>query len=374
MPPEATSAEIVILGAAGYGGGELLRLLSGHPAAASLRPVSRSHGGQPVTAVHPHLHNLEGLSFAAWPEWDSLEGAAPLVIFSAMPHGELAGMFRGLKPQLDALAQRRRLVLIDLSADFRLDTPERYREHYGAEHPCPEFLGGFVFGLPELNREELCGGGRWPPNGGGSPPPQWIASPGCFATGLCLALLPLSGVDGLGLIALCGATGSSGSGVKPSETTHHPARAHDFRAYSPLRHRHLGEAELVMAAGGAQGYSLSFVPHSAPLTRGIFVTAQCLLPSGMDADDAAALIGQRYAGEPFVRVLGDAAQGRTPRVAAVAGSNYAEVGWAAHGRQFAVMCALDNLGKGMAGQAVQNMNLALGLPETAGLAQPGVYP
>jgi N-acetyl-gamma-glutamyl-phosphate reductase len=356
MSPEAHAADALVLGAAGYGGGELLRLLSGHPALASLTPVSRSCAGQAVTAVHQHLHNLAGLSFAAWPAWDALEGDRALAVFSAMPHGELAERFTELKPQLDALAQRRRLVFIDLSADFRLDSAAEYERYYAQAHPCPQFLPALSFGLPELNRAALRQA-------------RWIASPGCFATALCLALLPLSAIDGLGLIALSGATGSSGSGVRPAETTHHPARAHDFRAYTPLRHRHLGEAELVMRQGGAQGYHLSFVPHSAPLVRGIFVTAQCQLPAGYGADEVAAAVAQRYATEPFVRVVD-----RSPRVATVAGSNYAELGYAVHERQLAVLCALDNLGKCMAGQAVQNMNLALGLAETAGLDRPAVYP
>jgi N-acetyl-gamma-glutamyl-phosphate reductase len=273
-----------------------------------------------------------------------------------MSHGELATVFSELQPQLAALAAQRQLVFIDLSADFRLDGSDRYEKYYGHSHACPQYLSAFVFGLPELNRTALRQA-------------QWIACPGCIATAICLTLLPLHSVDGLGLIAVASSTGSSGSGIHPSRTTHHPGRAQDFRTYNTLHHRHQGEAELVMEAGGARGYVLSLVPQSAPLVRGIFVAMQCLLPPQLDGAQAQALFLQRYAGEPFVRVVE-----RSPRVAVVAGSNYAEIGVTVHDGRLAVCCALDNLGKGMAGTAIHNMNLALGLPETTGLAQAGVYP
>jgi N-acetyl-gamma-glutamyl-phosphate reductase len=273
-----------------------------------------------------------------------------------MQHRELALLFPALKAELDALAETRRLLFIDLSGDFRLDSAERYARHNSEEHPCPQHLADFIYGLPELNRSAISAA-------------RWIASPGCFATAMCLALLPLSTFDGLGLMAISGSTGSSGSGIRPSAATHHPARAHDFRAYSVLKHRHLGEAELVMEGGGAKDFELSFVGHSAPLVRGIHVTLQCLLPEAYASRDIAALFRERYRGEPFVLTVE-----RPPRVATVVGSNYAEIGIVQDGRHLAVLCALDNLGKGMAGQAIQNMNIALGIDETSGLAQAAVYP
>lgn len=345
------SVRVLVLGASGYGGGELLRLLSSHPLVDEVRGVSRKQAGKPFFAVHPNLRNLVKGSFDAAPDWAWLAEAERAVVFAAMPHGELARQLPELEAGWAAAGIAERVVLIDLSGDFRLKDAEAFNRHYGQIHPCPERLEDFVYGLPEAGRVALQGARR-------------IANPGCFATALEVALLPLAGLD-LDWIAVSACTGSSGSGMVPSDTAHHPTRAHDFRAYKMLGHQHEGEVRQLMDRLGLRA-ELSFVPHSAPLVRGIFATLQLRVPEGIDL---LARYAQTYAGTPFVRLV----EG-SPRLVSVLGSNFADLGLAQQGRQAAVMVALDNLLKGMAGQAVQNMNLALGFEETKGLWFAGGYP
>ena len=197
-----------------------------------------------------------------------------------------------------------------------------------------------------------------------------MANPGCFATGVLLALMPLA-LEGLldVPVTLCGVTGSSGSGVEAKSGTHHPERAQAYRAYKPLTHQHLPEIAQALAQGGAVDPQLAFVPHSAPMVRGIHITALLHPKKPMDAAAARALFARHYGGERFVRLVD-----QPPDCAVVAGSNFADVYAHADGKALAVLVALDNLVKGMSGQAIQNMNLMLGLPEHEGLAFPGTRP
>jgi N-acetyl-gamma-glutamyl-phosphate reductase len=346
--------DIAIIGASGYGGGELLRWLSTHPEVASLRGTARAKAGQPFWKVHPNLRGILEGHFEEEIDWSCFKTSEGVVVFSALPHGELATRM----PQLEAAWRdagiHDKVTFLDLSGDFRLKDPERFQHAYGGPHPCPEFLDRFVYGLPEWNRAALLGARR-------------IACPGCFATAIQLALLPLRGLD-LGWMAVTGATGSSGSGASPSEGTHHPLRANDFRAYKPLSHQHLAEIEAGMAAMGIQG-RLAFVPQSAPMVRGIFATLQFQLPAGMTQADLQGLATAAFQDAPMVRVVDG-----SPRVAAVTGSGFCDLAVAARDGSGVVLTAIDNLGKGMAAQAVQCMNLALGLPETRGLRIPGTFP
>ena len=195
-----------------------------------------------------------------------------------------------------------------------------------------------------------------------------VAAAGCFATALQLALLPLRGLD-LGFLAASAATGSSGSGMAPSDTTHHPTRAQDFRAYKVLSHQHAPEVERLLRESGASDPEVNLVPHSGPFVRGIFTTATVLLDDPADPSALEALYREVYAGERFVRF-----RKGTPRVSVVAGTNFCDVAVHAKGRRAVVLTAIDNLGKGMAGQAVQNLNLLFGLPETDGLRDAGARP
>jgi LysW-gamma-L-alpha-aminoadipyl-6-phosphate/LysW-L-glutamyl-5-phosphate reductase len=346
--------DAVILGASGYGGGELLYWLSRHPAVRSLRGTSRTLGGKPFPTAHPNLRSVVGGRFESEIDWQELARSEQPVVFSALPHGELAGRLRKLESAWSRAGIERRVVLVDLSADFRVPNSRTFQQVNGFEHPCPELLPKFVYGLPEWNSAAIKSAKR-------------IASPGCFATALQLALLPLRGLQ-VHFFAASAVTGSSGSGISPTFTTHHPTRANDFRAYKILTHHHMAEVEMAMAACDISG-TLGFVPHSGPFVRGIFATLQFsngngFRPSALDARAASA-----FDNCPFVRIV----EG-SPRVATVAGTNFADVSVAANESTSAIMVALDNLGKGMAGQAVQAMNVALGLPETTALWQAGRFP
>ena len=331
-----TQVDVLILGASGYGGGELLRWLSNHPAVASLRGTARSHAGKPFHAQHPNLQGLVEGVFEATPDWEAMATSPAPVIFSALPHGELGKLW----PELEAAAQTHpglleRLIVIDLSADFRLDPT-------------------WVYGLVDWQPERMAGARR-------------IANPGCFATALQLALLPLAPWQPA-FVAVTAATGSSGSGAAPSDTTHHPTRANDFRAYKVLGHQHEAEVLRTLATAGWQA-PLSFVPQSAPMVRGIFATIQFPLPPGIECGALRAHFENFYKGRFFVRIVDG-----TPRVAATVGGAFADLSVAAKGSHGVVLVALDNLGKGMATQAVQNLNLALGLPEWTGLRSAGGWP
>jgi N-acetyl-gamma-glutamyl-phosphate reductase len=255
--------------------------------------------------------------------------------------------------------------IVDLSGDFRLRDPDVYEKYYGAKHPCPEELtkGTFVYGLPELSREAIQRA-------------KYVASPGCFATTIELALLPLAKAGLLsGPVEVVGITGSSGSGIAPSAGTHHPTRSNNLKTYKPLEHQHIPEITQTLAAAGAKGVTLRFVPVSAPLSRGIFATCFAHVDEKIDAAAVRKLFAETYAREPFVRVPAK----RLPEVVAVKGTNYAEVGVqagdAADGKRvIACFAATDNLVKGGAGQAIQSMNLMLGLDERLTLEDPGGWP
>ena len=347
---------VCILGGSGYGGGELLRLLSQHPKVGAIRAVSRKQAGEPFWRVHPNLRGVVPGRFDGEPDWSALDGAEQPVVFSAMPHFELAQQLPVLEAAWKDAGLAEKLTFIDLSGDFRLDDAADFERAYGKSHPHPAGLGKFVYGLPEWRRRNIAGARR-------------IANPGCFATAIQLALLPFAGMKDLGFVAVSAATGSSGSGASPGEGTHHPARAQDFRAYKVLSHQHEAEITRLLEVEKTTGYTLGFVPHSAPMVRGIHATVQ-FQAKGLDAAAVTQCIEAAFKDAPFVRLLGS----EPPRVGAVAGSNFCDIGWTVKGGTVAVMAALDNLVKGMAGQAIQNMNLALGFPETEGLLHAGTYP
>jgi N-acetyl-gamma-glutamyl-phosphate reductase len=343
-----------ILGASGYGGGELLRWLATHPQVGSIRGTARALAGQPFGSAHPNLNGLVEGRFEEDIPWAGFARTEQPVVFAALPHGELAQRLPELEEAWARAGLGERLLLVDLSGDFRLKDAKVFQAAYGGAHPCPEHLERFVYGLPEWNRAALAGARR-------------IASPGCFATALQLALLPLRGLD-LGWLAASAATGSSGSGASPALGTHHPLRAGDFKAYKVLNHQHLAEVRAGMAAMGIRG-RLAFVPQSAPMVRGIFAAVQFALPEGLDQAGLQARAEDVFRDAPLVRLVAE-----SPRVGSVAGSAFADLAVAARDGSGVVLAAIDNLGKGMAAQAVQSMNLALGLPETLGLRIPGRYP
>jgi len=343
-----------VIGGSGYGGAELTRRLLVHPDVELLRVASIDLVGQPLSAADPALEQLTDLVFEGIPPAEAARGAD--VVLLGLPHTVAS-------KHVPALAAVAGLKVVDMSGDFRLKDAAAYQAHYGHVHPCPALLADFVYGLPELNRARIRGA-------------RLVASPGCFATSIELMLLPLARAGLLeGLVHVQGITGSSGSGVAPSAGTHHPVRAGNLKAYKPLQHQHVPEIEATLAQAGALDLQLRFVPVSAPLGRGILSTGFLELPEAWTQARLDALYRETFAGEPFVRVP----RARLPEVAAVSGSNYAEVGLVAGGasggrRTVTVFAALDNLVKGGAGQAIENMNLMLGLDERASLADPGPWP
>jgi N-acetyl-gamma-glutamyl-phosphate reductase len=343
-----------VIGGSGYGGAEMIRRLLVHPDVELVRVASVDFVGEPLSAADPALEQVTDLRFEGIPPAEAARGVD--VVLLGLPHTVAAAKV----PELAALPG---LKVVDMSGDFRLKDVKAYERWYKHQHPCPERLADFVYGLPELHRDRIRAA-------------RFVASPGCFATTIELMLLPLARAGALGgVIHVQGITGSSGSGVAPSAGTHHPVRAGNLKAYKPLEHQHVPEITATLAEAGATGLELRFVPVSAPLSRGILATGFVELPEAWTQERLDALYRDAFAGEPFVRVP----RRRLPEVAAVSGSNFAEVGVVAGPagggrRTVTVFGALDNLVKGGAGQAIQNMNLVLGLDERASLADPGPWP
>lgn len=336
----------VVVGAAGYVGGELLRLVLQHPEIRAWTATSRSQAGKPVAAVHPHLAPLTDAVFSGDDPAAAARGAD--VVFLALEHGESSKLAEGI------LASGAGLV-VDLAADFRVADLALHARYYGP-HPAPALVPLFRYGLADVEGGSLRGA-------------RAIAAPGCFATAAQLALWPLRHLPGAAP-AMVAITGSSGAGVHPKPTTHHPARAHNLFAYQVMAHRH--EAEVLQSWrrwSGRADAEARLLTHSGPFVRGIHLTLHTRLSAAVQ--DAPGLLREAYAGRPFVRVL-DA----PPELTHAVGTNHALLHAAASddGRELAVFCVLDNLVKGAGGQAVQAMNLALGLPETAGLTGGGIFP
>jgi N-acetyl-gamma-glutamyl-phosphate reductase len=345
-----------IIGGSGYGAAEIIRRLLIHPDVELVRVASIDHVGELLSAAHP---NLEGLSDLRFEKLSPEDAARDMdVVFLGLPHKVSAGTVPKI---FDASGGGPRII--DLSGDFRLKDVAAYETYYGAVHPAPHLLAEAVYGLPEVHREAIAKA-------------RLIASPGCFATAITLGLLPLAQLGLLeGAVETVGITGSSGSGVAPSAGTHHPVRAMNLKTYKPLVHQHLPEIQQTLGEQGAKGLRLRFVPVSAPLTRGIFATSFVRVGADVTKERVAEAFHKTYAGARFVRVP----QKRLPEVVAVSGSNYAEVGFElgpVEGDERVVACfsAIDNLIKGGAGQAVQSMNIALGLDEATTLADAGGFP
>ena len=332
-----------ILGGTGYGGMELLRLLLGHPEVEVVALTSRTEDG-PVADRHPHLRGFTDLRFTVETEATRLALARESdVVFFAKPHGVSAAEVPGL---LDAVPATR---VIDLSGDFRLTDPSQYEVWYDFVHPHPERLRDAEYGLPECGQRASIRGARL------------VANPGCHATASILALWPLARAGLVqGRIGVVSVTGSSGSGAKAKAGTHHPERFANFKAYRPLQHQHL--PEIVGALGGEA--RVDFVPHSAPFSRGIHVTA--FVPVGAASEeDVRRAFADVYEDEPFLRL------GAGVELRASTGTNFVDLSVTHADGLACVTLGMDNLGKGMAGTAVQNCNLLFDLPETLGLDRPG---
>ena len=346
-----TRVPAIVLGGTGYVAGELLRLLATHPYLDLAAVASDSQPDEPVAQFFRHLQPvLPHLRFVGHDEIVEYVTANPVTaVLSAAPHGVSAAMIDKLLGAAEQAGTRPRVV--DISADFRYPTASAYEAVYKHAHGAPERLAQFTCAVPEhLNALHTA----------------HVAHPGCFATAILLASVPLLS---LGLVEprlfVTGITGSTGSGRQPTAGTHHPQRHSDLYAYNALAHRHAPEvAALAQAATGVDA-QFNFVPHSGPFARGIHVTVQAVARAPVTSHELVHALRDYYDQSVFVRVGGDA-----PRVKDVVASNFAQLSGVAHGETVAVMCAIDNLTKGAAGGAVQWMNRMLGYEETAGLMQP----
>ena len=347
--------QAVVLGAGGYVGGELLRLIEGHPEFELNAAISGSRAGQPIADTFGHLsQTMAGRKFVAHGEWlDTIQnGHADLAIFSAAPHGASAEM---INATLEVTAANGRDVhVVDSSADFRYADQATWEAVYDAQHGAPNLLDQFSCALPEHVTTVTT---------------PHVGHPGCFATATLLATVPLlcSGLTAADVF-VSGVTGSTGSGRSPNPGTHHPDRNGNFYAYKPLSHRHAPEIAMLAQAASGRETTVHFVPHSGPFARGIHITLQARAKASVSEQQLREVYADAYADAPFVEIVS-----AEPRLKNVVASNMCHIGVATNGDSVVVMCTLDNLVKGAAGGAVQWMNRLWGLPETAGLtaAAPG---
>jgi N-acetyl-gamma-glutamyl-phosphate reductase len=336
---------VAIVGVTGYAGGELARLLLRHPGVRIVAAVARSHQGEPLRNVQPHLHDApESLVIGS-------EVGDAEVVFTALPAGEAAR----LAPKW--LADGRRII--DIGSDFRLKDPAAYAKWYGYEHPAPKLLSESVYGLTEFARAAL-------------PTARIVANPGCYPTASLLALAPAATHGLIGTDVIIDAkSGVSGAGHVVDDAFLYGTVDESVRAYGVPRHRHTPEIAQELTAFGGSRPRLTFAPHLIPMTRGLIATCYAPLRDGVTAAQVSEAYATQYAGEPFVRVTAS-----FPPTKATLGSNWCLV----HAivdedtRRLVAVGVLDNLVKGAAGQAVQNFNLLCGLPETQGLEAMPLWP
>lgn len=340
------SISVSVVGASGYAGGELIRLLLGHPEVHIHQVTSERQAGKPITTVHPNFRGQTQLKFVKADDVEKVD-----LLFLALPHGRAAEQIE----RYSSLAER----IIDLSADFRLDSDSAYEKWYGSNHKNPDWLNKFVYGLAETRRDQLQSA-------------QFVSGVGCNATTTNLALLPLAR-EGLIQSAVCDLkVGSSEGGNQASDASHHPERSGSYRSFAPVGHRH--QAEIQQELGE---FELHFSATAVEMVRGVLCTAHVFLNEAKSEKDLWKIYRAAYRDEPFVRIVNER-QGifRLPEPKLLIGTNYCDVGFKvdeATGRAV-IISSLDNLVKGAAGSAVQCMNLMHGWPETTSLEFMGLHP
>ena len=341
---------IGILGASGYTGAELVRLLSRHPAAEIRLLTADRQAGKPLAEVFPHLGGLALPDLVKIEDagWDGLD-----LVFCALPHGTTQKVIAGLPGHLK---------VVDLSADFRLSDLASYAEWYGHEHQAPALQDEAVYGLTELHRKAIA-------------PARLVANPGCYPTAAQLPLVPLVEAGSIEVddIVIDAKSGVSGAGRDAKQGSLYGEVSEGMHAYGVASHRHAPEIEQGLSNAAGRKVLVNFTPHLAPMSRGILASIYVRLANGSSADALRRTLIERYADEPFVRVL---PAGHSPATRHVRGANHCLIGVFADripGRAI-LLAAIDNLVKGASGQAVQNMNVMAGLPEAAGLEQAPLFP
>ena len=336
--------KIAVVGATGYTGKELVQILLRHPHARPYYVTSTSFAGQKLSAVYPQFRGLCDLTLE---ELDLEKVAACDFIFAALPHGTSVK----LVPQLLQTGKK----VIDLSGDFRLQDAKLYPKWYGYEHTAPELLEQSVYGLPEVNRREIANA-------------TLVANPGCYPTGTQLAILPLlaEGVVESNDIIIDAKSGVSGAGRTPKQAFHFPECTENFKAYKVTGHQHIPEIEQGLSRAAGHPVTLLFTPHLVPMIRGILSTIYVRLKPGTTETLISEIYQEYYKDEPFIRLLPPP---ELPETKNVSSTNFCDLAFSFDRRtgRLIIISAIDNLVKGAAGQAVQNMNIMMGRPETAGL-------
>jgi N-acetyl-gamma-glutamyl-phosphate/LysW-gamma-L-alpha-aminoadipyl-6-phosphate reductase len=351
-----SALRVGVVGASGYVGGELLRLLLVHPRVQVTLATSARHAGEQVYRVHPNLRNRTNLQFTEG-KLEEVVAHADLA-FTSVPHGSAVKL-------VPALLERG-LKVIDMSADFRLKNPADYERWYGYTHPRPDLLERFVYGVPELHRAEIRGASA-------------VACPGCMAVTSILPLAPLisKGLIDTNHIAVDAKIGSSGAGGRPSLATHHPERFSVVRPYKPVGHRHTAEIEQELGRLTNGPVTVGMSPHAVNMVRGILCTIHTFADKSLTVPELWRLYRGFYPEEPFIRLVRDL-RGlyRYPDPKVLVGSNFCDIGFEAdgHAGRLVLLSATDNLMKGAAGSGVQCLNVMMGWAETLGLEVPGLHP
>lgn len=341
--------KVAVIGASGYSGIELLKILVRHPGADLVCLTSRQSAGKTLETVFPRFRACGPAATLAFidPDLDAIAATGAKVAFLALPHGVASEYAIGLL--------ERGLKVIDLSADFRLDDPAVYREFYDHDHPAPALLDESVYGLPEVNASAIKSA-------------KLVASPGCFPTSILLPLIPLlkAGVIDPGSIHTFSMSGVSGAGRKESIPLLFCECNESLRAYSVPKHRHLSEIEQELSRAAGAPVVISFTPHLVPVTAGIVTTTYAKPAPGFEDTDLSAVYQKAYADAPFIRLLG---RNACPDTKDTVRTNFIDIGWAYDPRaaRYVLMSAEDNLWKGAASQAVQSFNLMTEIPEVTGL-------
>jgi N-acetyl-gamma-glutamyl-phosphate reductase len=343
----AEKLKIAIFGGSGYGGSEILRILLFHPNAEVVLVTANEHAGKSVSQVHKNLLGMTDLRFEKAPEDLSSLGEIDVAFF-ALPHGQAMSLIPRLPKNVKA---------IDLSGDFRIEDSDVFQKYYKIQQTAADLQKQFVYGLTETNREAIKDA-------------KYVANPGCFATATVLALAPVVASGSInGKVVVDAKTGSSGSGAKPAENTHHPQRSNSFYAYKPFVHQHLPEIEQHLREVGDFAGDLVLMTHSLPVSRGIFASCYAEMREAITAAELKDHYERFYAGSFFVRLVDG-----SPDINWVKNTNFCDIAVHSNGKQIVVFAAIDNLVKGAAGQAVQNMNLMFGLDEKTGLVFAGSNP
>jgi N-acetyl-gamma-glutamyl-phosphate/LysW-gamma-L-alpha-aminoadipyl-6-phosphate reductase len=345
-----------IIGASGYIGGELLRLLLFHPKVEVTVATSSKNAGEYVFAVHPNLRGVTQLKFIPLNLSQVVDKCD--IVFTATPHGSSVNLI----PELLDVG----LKIIDMSADFRLKNPADYTQWYGWEHPHPELLKEAVYGLVELHRQDIKNA-------------RLVACPGCMATATILGLAPLVKVGAIEKrkIVVDVKIGSSGAGSKPSLASHHPERFGGVRPYKIVSHRHIAEIEQELSLLASDAITISFSPHAVNMVRGILSTIHAFLTKDLEIKDFWKMYRSQYQGEPFVRLVRyQKGPYQLPDPKVVVGTNFCDIGFELDRRsnRVVILSAIDNMMKGAAGQGVQCLNVMLGVDEKIGLESVGFHP